>query len=199
MEKLFESVMKEHGAWIRMEVYELTGDESEIKSIIGVFARTEELLNTTLFDQYGALLSVLETALGSSAITAAALPPASSRTTTASSDAIEESSTPGAVRRASRGAVDNGNPLKNWFEKFVEQTENPAEEMTPQALYEKFVATAGIDSMHRNTFWKSMNLFNVRCRIKDGYSMYTHIRVRSVEEVYPTGAMEAMVATNDEG
>lgn len=28
MENLFESVMKEHGAWIRMEEYELMGDES---------------------------------------------------------------------------------------------------------------------------------------------------------------------------
>ena len=67
MEKLFESVMKEHGAWIRMEEYELVGDESEINSIFSVFARTEELLNTTPLDQYGALLNVLDTALGSSA------------------------------------------------------------------------------------------------------------------------------------
>ena len=69
MEKLFESVMKEHGAWIRMEEYELVGDESEINSIFSVFARTEELLNTTSLDQYGALLNVLDTALGSSAST----------------------------------------------------------------------------------------------------------------------------------
>ena len=68
MEKLFESVMKEHGAWIRMEEYELTGDESEIKSIFAVFARTEELLNTTPIDQYGALLTLLDTALGTSTI-----------------------------------------------------------------------------------------------------------------------------------
>ncbi|CAL8460923.1 g454 [Coccomyxa elongata] len=69
MEKLFESVMKEHGAWIRMEEYEMAGDESEIKSIFAVFARTEELLNTTPLDQYDALLKLLETALGTSAIT----------------------------------------------------------------------------------------------------------------------------------
>ena len=68
MEKLFESVMKEHGAWIRMEEYEMAGDESEIKSIFAVFARTEELLNTTPLDQYDALLTLLETALGTSAI-----------------------------------------------------------------------------------------------------------------------------------
>ena len=68
MEKLFESVMKEHGAWIRMEEYELAGDESEIKSIFAVFARTEELLNTTPLDQCDALRSLLDTALGTSAI-----------------------------------------------------------------------------------------------------------------------------------
>ena len=66
MEKLFESVMKEHGAWIRMEEYELAGEES-IKSIFAVFARTEELLNTTPLDQYDALLALLDTALGTAA------------------------------------------------------------------------------------------------------------------------------------
>ncbi|CAL8469602.1 g9143 [Coccomyxa elongata] len=68
MEKLFESVMKEHGAWIRMEEYELAGEESEIKSIFAVFARTEELLNTTPLDQYDALLALLDTSLGTAAI-----------------------------------------------------------------------------------------------------------------------------------
>ena len=91
MEKLFESVMKEHGAWIRMEEYELMGDESEIKDIFAVFARTEELLNTTPLDQYDALLNLLETALGTSAIvqpdapvhpTVASATPSADRTST---------------------------------------------------------------------------------------------------------------------
>lgn len=60
--------MTEDGAWIRMEEYELLGDETEIKSMFAVFARTEELLNTTPLDQYSALLNLLETALGTSAI-----------------------------------------------------------------------------------------------------------------------------------
>ena len=49
------------GAWIRMEEYELLGDETEIKSMFAVFAGTEELLNSTPLDQYSALLNVWET------------------------------------------------------------------------------------------------------------------------------------------
>ena len=68
MEKLFESVMKEHGAWTRMEEYELMGSEAEIRSIFAVFSRTEELLNTTPLSLYGALLKVLEGTLGTFAV-----------------------------------------------------------------------------------------------------------------------------------
>ena len=52
MEKLFESTMKQHGAWIRMEEYELSLSDRQISALFDVFARMEELLNTTPLDQY---------------------------------------------------------------------------------------------------------------------------------------------------
>ena len=51
-----------------MEEYELMGSESDIRNIFAVFSRTEELLNTTPLSQYGALLSMLETNLGTHAV-----------------------------------------------------------------------------------------------------------------------------------
>ena len=63
MEKLFESTMKQHGAWIRMEEYELSLSDRQISALFDVFARMEELLNTTPLDQYSNLLRVLDDCL----------------------------------------------------------------------------------------------------------------------------------------
>ena len=65
MEKLFKNTMKQHGAWIRMEEYELSLSDGQITSLFDVFARMEELLNTTPLDQYSSLLRVLDDCLRS--------------------------------------------------------------------------------------------------------------------------------------
>ena len=107
MEKLFESVMKQHGAWIRMEEYELLGDESQIKSMFAVFARTEELLNTTPLDQYSALLTLLETTLGASTINSSP------------QTVIEPSN------ESTNASTDVNNPFAAFAQQFVEPSHQP--------------------------------------------------------------------------
>ena len=107
MEKLFESVMKQHGAWIRMEEYELLGDESQIKSVFAVFARTEELLNTTPLDQYSALLTLLETTLGASTINSSP------------QTVIEPSN------ESTNASTDVNNPFAAFAQQFVEPSHQP--------------------------------------------------------------------------
>ena len=51
MEKLFENIMKQHGAWIKMEEYELSLSDSKFRALFDCFARMEELLNSTPLDQ----------------------------------------------------------------------------------------------------------------------------------------------------
>ncbi len=65
MEKLFENTMKQHGAWIKMEEYELSLSEDRIKALFDVFARVEELLNATPIENYSDLLQTLEGSLRS--------------------------------------------------------------------------------------------------------------------------------------
>ena len=60
MEKLFEHTMKQHGAWIKMEEYELSLSEDQIKALFDVFARVEELLNATPIENYSDILQTLE-------------------------------------------------------------------------------------------------------------------------------------------
>ena len=98
MEKLFESMMRQHGAWIRIGEYELLGDESQIKSMFAVFAKTEELLNTTPLDQYSAPLTLLETTLGTSTI----------------------NSPPQTVIQPSNASTDVNNPFAAFAQQFVE-------------------------------------------------------------------------------
>ena len=107
MEKLFESVMKQHGAWIRMEEYELLGDESQIKSMFAVFARTEELLNTTPLDQCSALLTLLETTLGTSTINSSP------------QTVIEPSN------ESTNASTDVNNPFAAFAQQFVEPSHQP--------------------------------------------------------------------------
>lgn len=65
MEKLFENTMKQHGAWIKMEEYELSLSEDKIKALFDCFARVEELLIATPIDKYSDLLQTLEGSLRS--------------------------------------------------------------------------------------------------------------------------------------
>ncbi len=59
MEKVLESVMRIHGAWIKMEEYELSLSE-QIKAVFDVITRLEELLNVTPLEEYHTLLSLLD-------------------------------------------------------------------------------------------------------------------------------------------
>ena len=187
MEKLFESVMKEHGAWIRMEEYELTGDESEIKSIFGVFARTEELLNTTPFDQYGALLTILETALRTSGVTPAAQPPAGRAITAATEDAVQESnpaashdaiqaSSSPAARRASRAAVDESNPIKAWHDRCDTHTHNYRDAYTPTELYGLYCGVVGEAAVCEPTFWSTLKINNIKQKRSNGKRRYVRLK-----------------------
>jgi len=65
MEKLFESTMKQHGAWIRMEEYELSLSDTQIKALFDCFARVEELLNITPLDEYSTLVELFDRSLRS--------------------------------------------------------------------------------------------------------------------------------------
>jgi len=65
MEKLFESTMKQHGAWIKMEEYELSLSDTQIKALFDCFARVEELLNVTPLDEYSNLVGLFDHSLGS--------------------------------------------------------------------------------------------------------------------------------------
>ena len=65
MEKLFENTMKQHGAWIKMEEYELSLSEDQIKALFDCFARVEELLIATPIDKFSDLLQTLEGSLRS--------------------------------------------------------------------------------------------------------------------------------------
>ena len=60
MEKLFESTMKQHGAWIKMEEYELSLSDAQIKAIFDCFARVQELLNITPLDEYSNLVGLFD-------------------------------------------------------------------------------------------------------------------------------------------
>ena len=73
MEKLFENTMKQHGAWIRMEEYELSLSDAQIKALFDCFARMEELLNITPLDQYSNLLRILDQSLRSPTATSSEL------------------------------------------------------------------------------------------------------------------------------
>ena len=190
MEKLFESVMKEHGAWIRLEEYELTGDESEIKSMFGVFARTEELLNTTPFDQYGALLSVLDTALRTSAVTPAAQPPMGRAITAAPEDLVQESDPPAshhaiqassspAAQRASGPTVDQGNPIKAWHDRCVTHTHSYRDAYTPTELYGLYCGVVGEAAICEPTFWSTLKMNNIQQKRSNGKRRYVRIKVLS--------------------
>jgi len=65
MEKLFESTMKQHGAWIKMEEYELPVSDTQIKALFDCFARVEELLNITPLDEYSNLVGLFDHSLRS--------------------------------------------------------------------------------------------------------------------------------------
>ena len=65
MEKLFESTMKQQGAWIKMEEYELSLSDSQIKALVDCFARVEELLNITPLDKYSNLVALFDRSLRS--------------------------------------------------------------------------------------------------------------------------------------
>ena len=58
MEELFENTMKQHGAWIRMEEYELSLSDEQIRALFDCFARVEELLNITPLDKYSNLVEL---------------------------------------------------------------------------------------------------------------------------------------------
>ena len=60
MEKVLESVMRTHGAWIKMEEYELSLSDEQINAVFDVITRMEELLNVTPLEEYHTLLSLLE-------------------------------------------------------------------------------------------------------------------------------------------
>ncbi|CAL8461706.1 g1237 [Coccomyxa elongata] len=64
MEKVFESVMRSRGTWVRAEEYEFTCSEEEIKIMFEVFARAEEVLRATPISEYRKLLGVLDSHLG---------------------------------------------------------------------------------------------------------------------------------------
>ena len=64
MEKVFESVMKSRGTWVRAEEYEFSCSEEEIKVMFEVFARAEEVLRATPISEYRKLLAVLDSHLG---------------------------------------------------------------------------------------------------------------------------------------
>ena len=64
MEKVFESVMRSRGNWVRAEEYEFTCSEEEIKIMFEVFARAEEVLRATPISNYRKLLGVLDMHLG---------------------------------------------------------------------------------------------------------------------------------------
>ena len=64
MEKVFESVMRSRGSWVRAEEYEFTCSEQDIKIMFEVFARAEEALRATPIHEYQKLLGVLDSHLG---------------------------------------------------------------------------------------------------------------------------------------
>ena len=64
MEKVFESVMRSRGTWVRAEEYEFACSEEEIKIMFEVFARAEEVLRATPISEYRKLLGVLDSHLG---------------------------------------------------------------------------------------------------------------------------------------
>ena len=55
MEKVLESIMRTHSAWIKMEEYELTLSDEQIKAVFDVITRVEELLNVTPLEEYHTL------------------------------------------------------------------------------------------------------------------------------------------------
>jgi len=55
-----ESVMRIHGAWIKVEEYELSLSDEQIKAVFDVITRLEELLNVTPLEEYHTLLSLLD-------------------------------------------------------------------------------------------------------------------------------------------
>ena len=65
MEKLFETTMKQHSAWIKMEEYELSLSVDQIKSLLDCFARVEELLSATPIDKFSDIVQTLERSLRS--------------------------------------------------------------------------------------------------------------------------------------
>ena len=75
MEKLFESTMKQHGAWIKMEEYELSLSNTQIKALFDCFARVEELLNITPLDGYSTLVGLFDHSLRSRTISSSGVPP----------------------------------------------------------------------------------------------------------------------------
>ena len=60
MEKVLESVMRTQNAWIKMEEYELSLSDEQIKAVFDVITRVEELLNVTPLEEYHTLLSLLD-------------------------------------------------------------------------------------------------------------------------------------------
>ena len=60
MKKVLESVMRSHGAWIKMEEYELSLSDEQIKAVFDVITRVEELLNVTPLEEYHTLLFLLD-------------------------------------------------------------------------------------------------------------------------------------------
>ena len=73
MEKVFESVMRSRGNWVRAEEYEFTCSEEEIKIMFEVFARAEEVLRATPISEYRKLLGVLDLHLGRTTSVASSL------------------------------------------------------------------------------------------------------------------------------
>ena len=69
MEKVLESIMRTHSAWIKMEEYELTLSDEQIKAVFDVITRVEELLNVTPLEEYHTLLSILDQRLTTDART----------------------------------------------------------------------------------------------------------------------------------
>ena len=63
MEKILEATMKSKGNWITNEEYEIEGDPEQMKVILDVFARTEEMLNATPLTAYRHLLRAHESFL----------------------------------------------------------------------------------------------------------------------------------------
>ena len=75
MEKLFESTMKQHGAWIKMKEYELSLSDTQIKALFDCFARVEELLNITPLDEYSTLVGLFDHNLRSRTVLSSGVPP----------------------------------------------------------------------------------------------------------------------------